>query len=98
MIAKKISQGLLTFPKEDKDEEKKLRLDGLLFNAGGLGHDTSGKPTGPNQILDMYQINILGHIHLLEALLEITRTQKAQSSCQHQQHATDFQLAVLVAD
>ena len=44
------------------------RFDSILFNAGGMGHDASGKPTPPNQVLDMYQINLLGHIHLLEVL------------------------------
>jgi NAD(P)-dependent dehydrogenase (short-subunit alcohol dehydrogenase family) len=64
-IARKISEGI------PQDE----RLDGLLFNAGGMGHDTSGKPAGPNKVLDMYQINIIGHIHLLEAL-------ETQAQCQ----------------
>ncbi len=55
-IARKIS-----LPKDE-------RLDALLFNAGGMGHDDSGQATGPNHVVDMYQINLLGHIHLLETL------------------------------
>lgn len=47
-----------------KDEQ----FDGILFNAGGMGHDSSGQPVGPNNVVDMYQINLLGHIHLLDAL------------------------------
>jgi len=45
-----------------------LPLNGLILNAGGYGHDTSRKPTGPNQILDMHQINLIGNIQLLELL------------------------------
>jgi NAD(P)-dependent dehydrogenase (short-subunit alcohol dehydrogenase family) len=44
------------------------RLDGLIFNAGGVGCDHKGLPTGPNRVLDMVQINLLGHIHLLDVL------------------------------
>lgn len=47
---------------------KEERLDSILFNAGGMGNDASGKPTPPNQVVDMYQINLLGHIHLLEVV------------------------------
>lgn len=43
-------------------------LDGILLNAGGMGHDASGKPIEPNGVLDTYQINLLGHIHLLQVL------------------------------
>jgi len=51
----------LSLPKDE-------RFDSILFNAGGMGNDASGKPTPPNQVLDMYQMNLLGHIHLLEVL------------------------------
>lgn len=44
------------------------KLDGLIFNAGGIGSDKTGVPTGPNLVLDQIQINIMGHIHLLNAL------------------------------
>jgi NAD(P)-dependent dehydrogenase (short-subunit alcohol dehydrogenase family) len=44
------------------------KLDGLIFNAGGIGFDKTGLPTGPNHVLDQIQINIIGHIHLLNAL------------------------------
>ena len=43
-------------------------LTGLVLNAGGIGHDTSSKPTGPNHVLDVYQINLIGHVQLVEAL------------------------------
>jgi NAD(P)-dependent dehydrogenase (short-subunit alcohol dehydrogenase family) len=45
-----------------------MPLNGLIMNAGGLGDDTVGTPTGPNNILDMYQYNVIGHIQLLEYL------------------------------
>ena len=45
------------------------KLHGLIFNAGGVGHDKSLKPMGPNHVLDMVQINLIGHIHLLETLM-----------------------------
>jgi NAD(P)-dependent dehydrogenase (short-subunit alcohol dehydrogenase family) len=44
------------------------KLDGLIFNAGGIGSDKTGVPTGPNHVLDQIQINIIGHIHLLNVL------------------------------
>jgi NAD(P)-dependent dehydrogenase (short-subunit alcohol dehydrogenase family) len=44
------------------------KIDGLIFNAGGPGHDKTGKAGGPNNVLDSFQINLIGHIHLLEAL------------------------------
>ena len=50
-----------SFPADEK-------LDGLIFNAGGIGFDKTGVPTGPNHVLDQIQINIIGHIHLLRAL------------------------------
>lgn len=54
------------------------RFDSILFNAGGMGHDSSGKPIPPNQVLDMYQINLLGHIHLLEVLTPYLIPQKTR--------------------
>ena len=44
------------------------QLTGLLLNAGGIGHDKSKKPSGPNHVLDIHQINLIGHIQLVEAL------------------------------
>jgi NAD(P)-dependent dehydrogenase (short-subunit alcohol dehydrogenase family) len=44
------------------------KLDGLIFNAGGLGHNKKGVPSGPNHVMDMMQINLLSHIHLLDTL------------------------------
>jgi len=59
-----ISKIVDTLPKEEK-------LDGLIFNAGGVGHEaTPGKATGPNNVIDMVQINLLGHVHLLNALMD----------------------------
>ena len=49
-------------------ESIKDPLTGLVLNAGGIGHDTSQKPSGPNHVLDVYQINLIGHIQLVEAL------------------------------
>lgn len=45
-------------------------IDGIVLNAGGVGHDTVGKPTGPNQILPIVQINIAAHTHLINFLLK----------------------------
>lgn len=45
------------------------KLDGVVMNAGGIGHDSSGLPVAPNQVLDVHQINIIGHIQLLEMLV-----------------------------
>jgi NAD(P)-dependent dehydrogenase (short-subunit alcohol dehydrogenase family) len=46
------------------------KFDGLVLNAGGPGEDSSGKATGPNHVLDIVQINLLGHIHLLHGLMD----------------------------
>ena len=46
------------------------KIDGLIFNAGGMGNDPTGKPVGPNHVLDIVQINLLGHVHLLDALMK----------------------------
>eukprot|EP00977_Amphora_coffeiformis_P017513 scaffold5771_cov171-Amphora_coffeaeformis.AAC.30 len=43
-------------------------LNGLILNAGGIGHDTSKEPIGPNSVLEVYQINLIGHIQLVEIL------------------------------
>lgn len=32
------------------------------------GHDPSGKAVGPNKVVDMYQINLIGHVHLVDCL------------------------------
>ena len=45
-----------------------LPLNGLIMNAGGLGDDVVCQPSGPNNILDMYQFNVIGHLQLLEHL------------------------------
>jgi hypothetical protein len=39
-----------------------------MFNAGGLGHDEKGVPSGPNRVADRMQINRIGHIPLLDTL------------------------------
>lgn len=43
-------------------------LNGIVLNAGGFGHDKTRKPVGPNQVLDIHQINLIGHIQLVEIL------------------------------
>ena len=43
-------------------------LDGIVLNAGGIGHDTVGRPTKPNHILPIVQINLAAHVHLVEYL------------------------------
>jgi len=45
-------------------------LDGIVLNAGGIGHDTEGKPTAPNHVLPIIQINLVGHVHLINYLVE----------------------------
>jgi NAD(P)-dependent dehydrogenase (short-subunit alcohol dehydrogenase family) len=61
-IATQITAGLLVPSSSDE------KIDGLIFNAGGMGFDNSGLATGPNNVLDMFQINLMGHIHLLDTL------------------------------
>jgi hypothetical protein len=41
-------------------------LDGLIFNARDLVRDTEGKPSASNQILEISQFNLMGHVYLLE--------------------------------
>ncbi|CAB9511367.1 short chain dehydrogenase [Seminavis robusta] len=43
-------------------------INGLILNAGGVGNDKSRKPVGPNHVLNIHQINLIGHIQLVEAL------------------------------
>jgi len=33
-----------------------------------MGHDPTGKATEPNNVVDMYQINLIGHVHLVDCL------------------------------
>jgi NAD(P)-dependent dehydrogenase (short-subunit alcohol dehydrogenase family) len=65
-ISTKILAALL--PNNDPHDDNKNKIDGLIFNAGGMGYDNSGRAIGPNKVLDMFQINLIGHIHLLDAL------------------------------
>lgn len=60
------------------DSLEGVRLSGLLLNAGGIGHDKSKKPSGPNHVLDIHQINLIGHIQLVEALKS---SQKMVNGC-----------------
>lgn len=46
------------------------QLTGLILNAGGMGHDKTQKASGPNNVLDLHQINLIGHIQLVQALKE----------------------------
>ena len=50
------------------DDDDDDGIDGLVLNAGGWGHDLSFRPVRPNGVLNIVQINLLGHLHLLEAL------------------------------
>ena len=43
-------------------------LDGVILNAGGIGSDSQNKPMGPNHVTQQMQINLIGHIHLVDAL------------------------------
>lgn len=43
-------------------------LTGLILNAGGVGNDKTKQPHGPNNVLDIHQINLIGHIQLVEVL------------------------------
>ena len=45
-----------------------IKFHGLILNAGGPGHDKTGVPKGPNHILESFQMNLMGHIHLVEGL------------------------------
>lgn len=44
------------------------KITGLILNAGGIGNDKSKKPAGPNHVLNVHQINLIGHIQLVEIL------------------------------
>ena len=54
----------LAFDSIDNEDQ----LDGVILNAGGPGNDASGKPVGPNGVLDIVQTNLIGHFNLLEGL------------------------------
>ena len=54
------------------------KIDGIVMNAGGWGVDSSNRPIRPNGVIEMVQINLLGHIHLLEAL---QRQSSLQDNC-----------------
>jgi NAD(P)-dependent dehydrogenase (short-subunit alcohol dehydrogenase family) len=43
-------------------------LNGVILNAGGIGSDTTGKPTGVNNVLNVYQMNVIGNLQLVEIL------------------------------
>jgi NAD(P)-dependent dehydrogenase (short-subunit alcohol dehydrogenase family) len=45
-----------------------ILLNGLVLNAGGPGDDASEEPTRPNGVMNIVQINIIGHIQLVQAL------------------------------
>jgi NAD(P)-dependent dehydrogenase (short-subunit alcohol dehydrogenase family) len=45
-----------------------LPLNGVILNAGGIGGDTSGKSTGVNNVLNIYQMNVIGNLQLVEIL------------------------------
>jgi NAD(P)-dependent dehydrogenase (short-subunit alcohol dehydrogenase family) len=45
-----------------------LPLNGVILNAGGVGGDTTGEPAGVNSVLNIYQMNVIGNIQLVEVL------------------------------
>jgi NAD(P)-dependent dehydrogenase (short-subunit alcohol dehydrogenase family) len=60
---------------ERKDEIEKIalsfdqvQLEGLILNAGGTGDEASRKPTGPNGVLHIVQINLIAHVQLVQIL------------------------------
>ena len=57
-IAKEIIQAL---PRNET-------LHGIILNAGGIGSDAEAKAMGPNHVTQQMQINLIGHIHLVDAL------------------------------
>jgi NAD(P)-dependent dehydrogenase (short-subunit alcohol dehydrogenase family) len=72
-------QGKLEYIHFDASETKKeiesvtksldgILLNGLVLNAGGPGDDASEEPTRPNGVMDIVQINIIGHMQLVQAL------------------------------
>mmetsp|Transcript_7059 Transcript_7059/g.14473 ORF Transcript_7059/g.14473 Transcript_7059/m.14473 type:complete len:325 (-) Transcript_7059:61-1035(-) len=54
----------------DESIPKGTVLAGLILNAGGVGDDTKGTPTGPNNIIPIAQINLAGHVHMINHLLK----------------------------
>lgn len=44
------------------------KLDGLILNAGSFGDANTPTPCPPNNVLEIWQCNLVGHIHLVEAL------------------------------
>jgi NAD(P)-dependent dehydrogenase (short-subunit alcohol dehydrogenase family) len=55
-----------------------LPLNGVILNAGGIGTDTTGKPTGANNVLNIYQMNVIGNLQLVEILRD---AKKLTSGC-----------------
>ena len=49
---------------------KDVVLDGVVLNAGGAGNDTTGKPSGPNNVIPIIQINLVAHVHLIDFLVK----------------------------
>lgn len=58
---------------------KSTKVDGIVLNAGGIGHDKEGKPTGPNHVLPIIQINLAAHVHLTDYLLKRGNLVKTES-------------------
>lgn len=53
-------------------ESLNQRVDGVILNAGGFGSDASGEPRPPNGAIESVQSNLIGHIHLVEILMDKT--------------------------
>lgn len=45
---------------------EKVQVHGLILNAGGMG---KGTIVEPNKVTEMAQINLIGHVHFLDALV-----------------------------
>lgn len=82
-LADHVSKDKLAFLKFDGSDTKSeiekgvdallpssVMVDGIVLNAGGVGNDTAGKPTEPNNVLPIVQINIAAHVHFIDYLLK----------------------------
>lgn len=45
-----------------------VQLHGVVLNAGGAGDDPAPSPSKPNGILNIVQVNVVGHIQLVQVL------------------------------
>lgn len=45
-----------------------IQLHGVVLNAGGAGDDPAPVPSEPNGVLNIVQVNVVGHIQLIQVL------------------------------